>query len=371
MHKRFALLSVLAMLATVLPALPALAQPTNDNFADATAVNSYPFADSVGIADATTETGEPVEVCAPMAGTVWYALTLDESSLVMIDTAGSGFDTVLAVWQGTDLSSLNLVKCIDDTSLSVESRMLLSADAGQTYLIQAGAFGSTPTGATLNLSIGEPPNTTGKPVIYKGSSKGTAAQASLDTYDETTSSSTGIYLVEGRSKFAKGKPYKMAEVDVYWYQSAYDEGAGTYTWESWYGANALEPGKYQLDAKLRNAWVNTTVTLFGQSCVEGPYVETEEGYEYEVSCEELGPIEVQAAVSWTGQGPNFKYSYNERSTSGDGYRSSYGGSSTARDADVAGTIAGDGLFFDLGDAYGALMKDSNRYMTVYRGISAY
>ncbi|MDF1598143.1 MAG: hypothetical protein P1T08_18925 [Acidimicrobiia bacterium] len=117
MHRRLAVLSVLAMLATVLPALPAFADaPDNDNFAEATEVYSYPYTDTVDITEATVETGEPLW-CSAMANTVWYSLTLDESSLVMIDTAGSEFDTVLAVWQGTDLSNLSLVKCVDDTLL--------------------------------------------------------------------------------------------------------------------------------------------------------------------------------------------------------------------------------------------------------------
>ncbi|MDF1595809.1 MAG: hypothetical protein P1T08_06900, partial [Acidimicrobiia bacterium] len=253
----------------------------------------------------------------------------------------------------------------------VESRLFLSAEAGQTYLIQGGAFGAAPAGGSLNLSIGEPPATTGKPAMYKGSSKGIAAQAYFDEYNDNTSTSTGVYLVEGRSKYEKGKPYKMADVNVYSYQSVYDDGEGTYTWESWYGSATLEPGHYQLDSKLRNASVNTTMTLFGQRCVEGPYTEDGDVITWEGSCEDLGAIEVDAAVAWTGQGPTFKYSYNERSSSGDGYRSSYGGSSTARDADVTGTIIGGGWSIDLGGFFGTLMRDSYRSMTVYRGIAAY
>jgi hypothetical protein len=173
MRKHFASISVLATLLAVLPATAALAQPSNDNFAGSTPVTSVPFDDSVGVFDATVEPGEPIDVCAPIANTVWYSLTLDQASTLLIDTTGSGFDTVLAVWQGTDINGLGLVKCVDDTEFGVESRVLLSAEAGETYLIQAGAFSSAPGGATLNISIGAPPRSTGKPVIYNSNSKAT------------------------------------------------------------------------------------------------------------------------------------------------------------------------------------------------------
>ena len=371
MLKRFAPISVLVMLISLLPALPAMAQPSNDNFAGPSSVGSVPFADSVEIFDATTEPGEPVEVCAPIANTVWYALTLDQASTLLIDTTGSGFDTVLAVWQGTAINELSLVKCVDDTSLGVESGLLLSADAGVTYLIQAGAFYAAPEGATLSISIGEPPKSTGKPVTYKGTSKGNMAQASIEEYNDGSSTWTSVALFEGRAKYVRGAPYKSSEVNVYRSSSSYDDSTGIYTWESWYGSAPLEPGRFELDTKLRSARIDTSVILFGSRCEEGPYIETDDGVSYEVNCTDLGTIEVVAAVTWTGQGPTYRYSYNERSSSSDGYRGTYGYSSTARDAVVTGSIVGTEWSVDMGGAYGTLQKDSNRTMTVFRGLLAY
>ncbi|MFW2340738.1 MAG: hypothetical protein ACN4GK_11850 [Acidimicrobiia bacterium] len=371
MLKRFAPISVLVMLISLLPALPAMAQPSNDNFAGASLVGSVPFADSVEIFDATTEPGEPIEVCAPIANTVWYTLTLDQASTLLIDTAGSGFDTVLAVWQGTAINELSLVKCVDDTSLGVESGLLLSADAGVTYLIQAGAFYAAPEAATLSISIGEPPKSTGKPVTYKGTSKGNMAQASIEEYNDGSSTWTSVALFDGRAKYVRGAPYKSSEVNVYRSSSSYDDSTGIYIWESWYGSAPLELGRFELDTKLRSARIDTSVILFGSRCEEGPYNETDDGVSYEVNCTDLGAIEVVAAVTWTGQGPTYRYSYNERSSSSDGYRGTYGYSSTARDAVVIGSIVGTEWSVDMGGAYGTLQKDSNRTMTVFRGLLAY
>lgn len=370
MRYRIAVISVLTMMFAIVPAMPALAQPSNDNFAEPTPVSAVPFDDSVPMFDATVEAGEPVEVCAPMANTVWYALTLEQAETVLIDTAGSGFDTVLAVWQGTDIGGLDLVKCVDDTERGVESRLLLGADAGLTYLIQAGAFGAAPEGAVLSISIGEPPKSTGKPVMYKGSSRGNVAQAFLDEFDGESYTSTGVTLFDGRSKYMRGKPFKSSEVSVSRYTSMYDDATGIYTSEWWYGSGPLEPGSSQLDTRLRSASVDTMVTMFGSRCEEGPYVETEDGVVYEVVCTDLGPIEVSAAVTWTGQGSTYRYSYTDRSSSSDGYRTNFGYSATARDANVDGSVVGPEWSVDMDSAHGTIQNDSNRYMTVYRGIAA-
>lgn len=371
MKHRLGWMSVLVLMIATMPGLPVLAQPSNDNLAGAVVVDDIPFDDTVGLDEATTEPGEPVAVCAPMANTVWYALTLPQSSTVMIDTTGSGFDTVLAVWQGGDIASLDLVKCVDDTSIGVESRILLSADAGATYLIQAGAFGGAPDGAVLSLSIDSAPRMTGKPVVYRGSSRGNVAQAYFDEFDGTTSTSTSVSLFDGQAKYAKGKPYKSSEVSVYRSSSSYDDSTGVYTWESWFGFAPLEPGSSQLDARLRSASVDMAVTLFGYSCQEGPYEETDEGVSYTVDCSDLGSMDVMVDVSWTGQGSTYRYSYTDRSSTNDGYRALYASSTTARDASVAGDVVGEGWSTDMDGAFGTLQRDSNRTMTMYRGIYAY
>ena len=77
-------------------------------------------------------------------------------------------------------------------------------------------------------------------------------------------------------------------------------------------------------------------------------------------------------MTWTGQGQTYRYSYTDRSSSSDGYRGTYGYSSTARDAVVTGHVdAGAEWFVDMGGAYGTIQKDSNRTMTIFRGLLAY
>lgn len=352
------------------PAVPALAQP-NDSFDSATAVDAIPFGDSVDVSDATVEPGEPVEVCAPMANTMWYSLTLDRAATVLIDTAGSTFDTVLAVWQGDAFSDLELVKCVDDTPMGLQSRIVLSADAGVTYLIQAGSFGEAVDGALLELSIDRASRNTGQPIMYRGSSRGNAASAYLDEFDDDSYTSTSVYLFAGRAKYAKGKPYTSSEVSVSRSSSSFSSD-GSVTWEWWYGSTTLPQGTSQLDSRLRNARVFAEVTVFGTRCEQPPYEESEDGYSYSGVCTELVE-DVVVDLTWVGQGSTYRYSYTDRSSSANGYRGNYSSSSTARDADVTGEIASDanGWNVSMNDAFGTLQRDSSRFMTVYRGIFAY
>ncbi len=58
-----------------------------------------------------------------------------------VDTFGSGFDTVLAVYTGPSLGSLTRVVCDDDTG-GVQSKVQFPAVPGTTYWIQVGGYDS-------------------------------------------------------------------------------------------------------------------------------------------------------------------------------------------------------------------------------------
>ena len=65
----------------------------------------------------TGEVGEPVSSCGGGApNTAWWKWTAPGSGNVTIDTFGSRFDTVLAVYTGSSVAGLTEVVCNDDTS---------------------------------------------------------------------------------------------------------------------------------------------------------------------------------------------------------------------------------------------------------------
>ena len=133
------------------------AGPANDLFNDAQPVGSQSLwtAYTVG---ATTDQGtpEPLAACQGnlFGATVWYSLTVAVNSSVTLDTVGSDFDTILAVYTGA-AGSLTRVTCNDDTG-GYQSRVRFPATPGKTYWVQVGGYDSpsaTPQVGNLILNV--------------------------------------------------------------------------------------------------------------------------------------------------------------------------------------------------------------------------
>src|SRR5919204_4056382 len=71
---------------------PALANatPTNDDFVNATVVDSFPYSDTVDVSSSTTEPGEP-QYCYYAYRSVWYRITPSQSGAITANTSGSSF----------------------------------------------------------------------------------------------------------------------------------------------------------------------------------------------------------------------------------------------------------------------------------------
>ncbi|HEU5475653.1 MAG TPA: hypothetical protein VFV67_33850 [Actinophytocola sp.] len=126
----------------VLAATPSWAvAPANDDFANAQAETGS-FTDGLDNTDATREVGEPSPDCTGEAvvGTVWYGLTISAGTEVSAVTAGSNYDTIVAVYTGASLGSLSQVTCSDDVSFpsDLTSAVEFTASSSTTYWIQVG-----------------------------------------------------------------------------------------------------------------------------------------------------------------------------------------------------------------------------------------
>ena len=67
---------------------------------------------------------------------MWYRWTAPGNGYVSFDTAGSGFDTLLAVYRGSGLSSLSQEAANDDAGAgTTTSRVRFRAKSGTTYWI--------------------------------------------------------------------------------------------------------------------------------------------------------------------------------------------------------------------------------------------
>ena len=148
---RLSLLGILGLIALWIGATPALGQssdqPVNDDFDDAIELVgqdvSRPDDSNAG---ATKETGEDDHGGQPGGATVWYRWTPSISRPVTIDTFGSNFDTNLAVYTGSSVDGLELIKTNDDSGAPegpFQSRLSFDASAGTTYRIVVDGYRST------------------------------------------------------------------------------------------------------------------------------------------------------------------------------------------------------------------------------------
>jgi hypothetical protein len=115
--------------------------PDNDHFINAELLIGAQ-ASAVGWnIDATSEDGEPQHPGAAGGRSVWWHWTAPASGAVSISTKGSDFDTLLAVYVGHDLESLELMAANDDDAANPpSSRVEFIVSAGTTYRISVDGY---------------------------------------------------------------------------------------------------------------------------------------------------------------------------------------------------------------------------------------
>jgi hypothetical protein len=110
---------------------------------------------------ATLQTGEPSGFTCDgrsltIGRSVWYTLTPTVTGPLTLSTAGSGFNTVLAVYTGSAVNSLTQVACNDDAPSDATSKLQLVAQTGTAYRIQLSGNGAEGGAATLTVSSATP-----------------------------------------------------------------------------------------------------------------------------------------------------------------------------------------------------------------------
>ncbi len=126
------------------------APPDNDNFASAQALLGGFESTSGNTANATKEAGEPNHAGNPGGHSVWYQWQSPDTKPVTIDTIGSSFNTLLAVYTGSSLGGLNLVASNDDIGAgNLQSRVTFNATANTVYDIAVDGY----NGASGNLVL--------------------------------------------------------------------------------------------------------------------------------------------------------------------------------------------------------------------------
>ena len=106
------IIGVLVVFSSFIHAAP----PLNDSFASPVILSGFPTNYSGSNVDATLEQDEPFpkSMAGDVGASVWFRWTATFTGPVQIDTIGSSFDTILAVWKGVDLDRLTELASNDD-----------------------------------------------------------------------------------------------------------------------------------------------------------------------------------------------------------------------------------------------------------------
>ena len=150
--------------------LLAAARPANDMFANRFSITGNSGNTSGTTLLATKETGEPNHAGNNGGSSVWWKWTAPTAGQMSLDTKGSGFNTLLAVYTGTGVSTL--VPIASNYTAGGTSSLLFEAKAGTEYeIVIDGANGvagnavlnwslNTVAKAQLSLNLSGPPNAT-------------------------------------------------------------------------------------------------------------------------------------------------------------------------------------------------------------------
>lgn len=129
-------------------------QPSNDDFTGSKRMFGGTSIDVGTNVLATRETMEPLPAQgAQPVESVWYSWTAPSVGEVSFSTEGSDFDTILAVYEGTDVSTLTQVAVNDDVVPGTFwSRVTFETTAGVEYRIAVDGFGANNGQVVLNHS---------------------------------------------------------------------------------------------------------------------------------------------------------------------------------------------------------------------------
>jgi hypothetical protein len=137
---------------TATPPLP------NDNFADATVINSSTITLLAQTGAATKEPGEPAHNGNPGGKSVWYRWNVPVTGRAVVTTDGSSFPTLLAIYQGTSLSNRTALQISGTVDQPNYSEAKFPVTSGQTLWIAVDGRDGASGYLALSVTVSIPPN---------------------------------------------------------------------------------------------------------------------------------------------------------------------------------------------------------------------
>lgn len=122
----------------------------NDNFNTAAALTGMTGSSYADNRDASKEIGEPNHAGGSGGKSVWWQWQAPLTGMAELSTLDSDFDTLLAVYTGDTLSTLNLIAANDNDLPATSSRVVFTAQTGMHYRIAVD--GASAASGTIQLS---------------------------------------------------------------------------------------------------------------------------------------------------------------------------------------------------------------------------
>ena len=124
----------------------------NDGFSSAVALPSQSGSAYAYTIDASKESNEPNHAGNSGGKSVWWNWTAPYTGQINLNTTGSDFNTLLAVYTGGSIVALSLVAENDNVPPSTTSAVNFTAQAGTTYRIAVDGYAGTYGTVKLNWS---------------------------------------------------------------------------------------------------------------------------------------------------------------------------------------------------------------------------
>ncbi|MBP7825407.1 MAG: S8 family serine peptidase [Verrucomicrobia bacterium] len=149
--------------------------PQNDNFDSPGKIPAGGAALITTTRFATMEPGEPKHAgVSSVDHSLWWTWSPSTAGRAILDPAGSQFDTVLAVYTGTNLLTLTPVASVDDVGRLKQGYLFFDAQAGKTYRIVAAGKNAQEMGTLrLRAQMGGLPDTNAPSVSIVSPIEGT------------------------------------------------------------------------------------------------------------------------------------------------------------------------------------------------------
>jgi hypothetical protein len=131
-----------------------LSRPGNDTFANRFALNGPGGTTTGSNVGASKESGEPNHAGNAGGASVWWKWGGAASGVLTVDTIGSGFDTLLAVYTGSTVNGLTLIAMNDNApGAGSASQVSFAVQAGTQYQIAVDGYNGASGSITLNWNF--------------------------------------------------------------------------------------------------------------------------------------------------------------------------------------------------------------------------